>query len=123
MTRPVYIGHRSIDMIETLVLILLSLIGGNGDISEAQLYEVGAVQVDSPYYGQNWQFEDGSYTEVIGSITYSECVPFSLCSEINLDTDWEDILHVGGAQYMDKIVRLYQDSPRKFKDLIANEYH
>lgn len=37
-------------------------------------------------------FEDGSFTIAVGGRALVGCIPFSLCSEIGVDSPWEDFV-------------------------------
>ncbi len=94
-------------MIQTLIVVLLSLIG-NGDITVAELYELERLDSTHHYYGDNWEFEDGSFIRTINEETISGCMPFMLCSWVGVDTPWEDFLTAEDSATMYKLVRFYK---------------
>lgn len=92
-----------------VLIIILALLVSNGDkITVGEVYEERVLAADHWYYGENWQFEDGSFVRTIDEETISGCTPFMLCSWIDIDTPWEDILESEDAEVMYKLVRFYQ---------------
>lgn len=47
----------------------------------------------APYQtGETALFEDHSYIVTVANRSYGGCIPFGLCSEIGIDSPWEDYL-------------------------------
>lgn len=107
-------------MLQTLIYILVSLISDNA-IGVA-VWEWQSLDSTHHYYGENYQFEDGSYIHSNEWGTVAGCTPFELCSWVGIDTPWEDILDTEEAAYMYQIVNMYKYAPAKFK-LLGNQYH
>ena len=77
-------------MIQTLLLLILSIMGNKLDSRE--LFDLQRLDSAHHYYMEEWQFENGSFTRVINGESYRGCIPFKLCSDIQTASDMLDLL-------------------------------
>ncbi len=98
-------------MIQILIVLITLISKSEGNYQT--VFDLTELDSTHHYYGENYEFEDGSFirTNANNNQTISGCTPFKTCSNIQIDTPYEDYFsseHSNILYQIESIIKAFQ---------------
>ena len=93
-------------MLQILILVITMLAKSEGIYQT--VFDINQIDKTHHYYGENIQFEDGSFITSQNGQSLSGCVPFMLCSDIQIDSPYEDYFSSASTEILYNLESLYK---------------